>query len=437
MRFADFISQKSNVFPIDELNQVEFEKIKLEMILNIIKIINNSLVLEDVLNLVMINAIRLARAERGFLLLIDDSSNELRYKVGMNLNGEFLSEDEFEISKSVVKDAFELGETICIEDAKGDKNFQSRASVMNLQLQTIMCTPLITNNEKLGVIYIDSRNLTNIKKAEIIHLFEILAGHAAIAIKNAKLYKSLDTAFNELQTLHEKLIASERIVLKKEINAQVGNEIQSLVHLALLENDSVMKRLQKLKTFINPPNSENLDDIIRKMQVAIESIRKIQRYSQTLISSTRFEPIKKMGDLNRTIRNVIEYLKRTNKFKLVTFEVNLDKLPPFEYDIEQIEQVIVNIITNSVENKYDALIKITTYFDEQHNQAIVKINDNGPGIPQEIQNVLFFSRVNNQMEGKGYGLYISKKIIDNHNGKIHLVSEPERGTTIYFSLPIS
>lgn len=437
MRFADFISQKNNIFPITDTNEQDFRKSTIEMILSIIKIINNSLVLEDVLNLVMINAIRIARAERGFLLLLDDSSNELRYKVGMNLNGEFLDETQFEISKSVVKDAFELGESICIENASSDVNFQSRVSIMNLELQTIICTPLIANNEKLGVIYVDSKQLSTLKKADTLHLFEVLAGHAAIAIKNAKLYQSLDNAFNELQTLHERLITSERIVLKKEINSQVGNEIQSLVHLALLENDSAMKKLQKIKTLIPPVYSDNMDDIIRKMQVALESIRKIQRYSQTLITSTHFELVKKTGDLNRTIRNVIDYLKKTNKFKLVSFEVNFDKLPLFEYDHEQIEQVIVNIFTNSVENKVDALIKIATYFDQENKQVIVKINDNGSGIPKEIQDILFYRRVTKQTEGRGYGLYLAKKIIDNHNGKIYCVSELEKGTTIYFSLPIN
>lgn len=433
MRFADFISQQNKIYELNQDN-LSVKSENMEMILNIIQKINNSLVLDEVLNLVMINAIRLAQADRGFLLLLDDS-NELRYKVGMNINGEFLPETEFEISQSVVRDSFDLGESICIEDARSDRNFQSRQSIMNLELQTIICTPLITNGEKLGVIYVDSKKIMNLRKSEIIRMFEILAGHAAIAIRNAKLYHSLDKAFNEMQEMHERLIKSDRLALKREINSQVGQEVQNLVHLALLENESVLKRIQRIN--INQPiDAETLEQLIQKLVIASDSIRKIQRYSQALVSSTRFEASKKPGDINRTIRNVISYLKKTNKFKNATFELNLDKIPQVEYDYEQIEQVIINLVNNSVDKKPDCHIRISTFHDQDNNQIIVKMNDNGPGIPPEIQRQLFLQRINTGIEGKGYGLLIAKKIIDNHNGKIYCVSEVGKGATFYFSLPI-
>lgn len=433
MRFADFISQQNKIYDINQNNSSE--KIEnMEMILNIIQKINNSLNLDEVLNLVMINAIRIAKADRGFLLLLDDS-NELRYKVGMNIYGEFLSEDKFEISQSVVKNSFELGESVCIENADSDRNFQSRTSIMNLELKTIICTPLITNGEKIGVIYVDSRRLINIKKSEIIKMFEILAGHAAIAIRNAKLYQSLEKAFNEVQEMHERLIKSERLAFKKEINSQIGEEVQNLVHLALLENESVLKRMQRINSG-KPIDADTLEQLIQKLIIASESIRKIQRYSQALISSTKYESSKKLGDINKTIRDVIGYIKKNNKFKAATFELNLDKVPPVEYDNEQIEQVLVNLLSNAVEKKSNCHINISTFQDPENNQIIVKVNDDGPGIPSEIQKELFVHRINSSGEGRGYGLLISKKIINNHNGRIYFVSEKGKGSTFYFSLPL-
>lgn len=434
MRFADLISQHNNIHQIndDSVNVLKSENI--EMILNIVQTINNTQVLEDILSLVIFNAIKIANADRGFLLLLDDP-NSLRYKVGMNYKGDYLPESDFEISNSVVKDALEIGESICIEHAKSDRNFQSRESIQNLELQTIICTPMIINSEKIGVIYVDSKKINNLKKSEIIRLFEILAGHAAIAIRNAKLFQSLNKAFNDLQDLSERLIKSERIVLKKEINSQIGHDVQNLVHFALLENDSVLKRLQRINIG-EPLSKEFLEQLIQKLTIATENIRKIQRYSQALISTNNYEIDKKPGDLNRTLRNVIGYLKKLNKFKLATFELNLDKLPLVEYDHEQIEQVIVNIVTNSVENKKDANIRISTFYDQEFNQIVVKINDNGSGIPREILNQLFNQRIS-QIEGKGYGLLIAKKIIDNHNGRIYCISEPDKGATFYFSIPIN
>lgn len=65
MRFADFISQQNKIYEIEQSSSGTRSE-NMEMVLNIIQKINNSLVLDEVLNLVMINAIRLAQADRGF-----------------------------------------------------------------------------------------------------------------------------------------------------------------------------------------------------------------------------------------------------------------------------------------------------------------------------------------------------------------------------------
>ncbi len=436
MRYNDFISQhKIGVIKQDDISTRSSKLENLELILNLLKKINHSLVLNDVLSLVMINTIKIAKAERGFLLLLDEN-NELRYKIGMNVKGELVPESAFEISLSVVKDAFELGESICIENALHDQNFHSRQSILNLELQTILCTPLIANNEKIGVIYVDSKSLQSIHRDEIINMFEILAGHAAIAIRNAKLYEDLNCAFIEVQQLHERLIKSDRIVLKKEINTQIGQEVQNLVHLALLENDSILRKIQKLPVNL-PLRNEILQELVQKIHVATESVRKIQRYSQTLIASTKLEMKKELHDMNKTIRNVVQYLKQMSKFKKTDFILNLDKVPLIEYDSEQIEQVLVNLMNNSVEKRDDATLKISTLFDEDLKQIVVKINDNGPGISPDLMSELFITKSNRNSNGKGYGLIMAKKIVDNHGGKISVVSEVGNGATFYFSLPIT
>jgi len=436
MKYNDFISmQKMNAPRIRIDSERDFKLENIEMILNILKRINHSLVLNDVLNLVMMNAVKIAKAERGFLLLLDDN-NDLIYRIGLNIEGEAVPESAFEISRSVVNDSFKYGESICVENALGDQSFHSRQSILNLELQTVLCTPLIANNEKIGVIYVDSKKLQAINKEEVIKVFEILAGHAAIAIRNAKLYEELNGAFNEVQSLHERLIKSERIVLKKELNTEIGYEVQNLVHLALLENDSILRKLQKIPSDV-PMHPDDLQELVQKVYVATESVRKIQRFSQTLISSTRLESKKELRDLNITVRSVIQNVKQLNKFKKADFILNLEKVPLVGYDAEQIEQVLVNLLNNSIEKRDDATIKISTLNDEEFSQIVIKIHDNGPGISHDLAKDIFTPKVHKKVNGKGYGLIMAKKIIDNHNGKISCISENGRGATIYFSLPVN
>ncbi|MEK7249403.1 MAG: GAF domain-containing protein, partial [Bacteroidota bacterium] len=119
----------------------------LETILNIVRKINTSLVLTDVLELVTDEAIRIAKAERGFLMLAGNDG-KLEFVVGRNAKGESIKAESFQVSSSVLEDVFSTGESVCIENALNDERFVRRQSIMNLELQTIMCSPLHTREDK-------------------------------------------------------------------------------------------------------------------------------------------------------------------------------------------------------------------------------------------------------------------------------------------------
>ena len=123
----------------------------------------------------------------------------LEFAVARNNKGENIAAENFHVSSTVREDAFETGESLCIESALSDTRFERRQSIIDLALQTIICSPLRTQDEKLGVLYVDSRYIQAVRKADILYRFEILAGHAAIAIKNARLYAELKQTIEDLK----------------------------------------------------------------------------------------------------------------------------------------------------------------------------------------------------------------------------------------------
>ncbi|HEY7751764.1 MAG TPA: GAF domain-containing protein, partial [Ignavibacteriaceae bacterium] len=164
-----------NTFVEDEST----ERVKnLEAILNIVNTINRSLILEDVLQLVLKNAIRLTNSERGFIVLQNALGN-LEYKLGLDSKNNSLSENSFRVSNTVVQDVFQSGQSIFIEGAQSDSAYDPTRSILQLDLQTILCSPLITDGKKIGVVYVDSKHLQKVKVREITGTFEILAGQAA------------------------------------------------------------------------------------------------------------------------------------------------------------------------------------------------------------------------------------------------------------------
>ena len=434
MKFSEFKKNVDdgikNVITDDDSS----ERMKsLEAILNIVNTINRSLILEDVLELVLKNAIRLTNSERGFVVLHGENG-ELEFKLGLNNENENLPKQSFEVSKTVVEDVFRNGQSIFIEGAQSDATYDTTRSILKLDLQTILCSPLITNGKKIGVIYVDSKHLHKIKVREITGTFEILAGQAATAIRNAQLYDGQLNAYNALQEANAQLIRAERRVLKSGIDSEIGQSLQGLVHLALLETESLLRTIEK--TQADYESVQQIDDLLfdrlkLKSKVAADSIRNIQKYAQVLLETSVTDLNKENNDLNRTIQSVIKYLSPLKKFGLVTFKTELNTLPLCDFDPEQIQHLLVHLITNSVDANKKATVTIRSFSDKQNN--CVEVLDDGPGFPETIkQNPTAVFNLSNG----GYGLFLCKSIIDKHNGEIK-IKPSDKGALVHFSLPFN
>ena len=377
------------------------------------------------------NAIRLTNSERGFIVLKDEKG-QLEYRLGLDSQNNELPAKSFNVSNSVVDDVFLTGQSIFLEGAQSDTDYDTTKSILKLDLQTILCSPLITDNKKIGVIYVDSKYLQKIKIREITGTFEILAGQAAAAIRNAQLYDAEVAANAALQEANSQLIQAERKTLKSSIDAEIGQSLQGLVHLALLETESLMRTIEKTQreyeTVING-NGLLFDRLKLKSKVAIDSIRNIQKFAQVLLETSLLNLNKDSGDLNRTIQSVIKYLSPMKRFYPVTFNIELNNLPECSYDSEQIQHLFVHLFTNSAEVKKDSTIMIKSY--SQDNNIVLEVEDNGPGFPADILNNPFGS--NTDRKGK-YGLYLCKSIIDRHNGKIEITNS-KTGAFVRISLP--
>ncbi|RKY97987.1 MAG: hypothetical protein DRQ13_04040 [Ignavibacteriae bacterium] len=434
MKFSEFKKNIDSGLKATLGNEETSERVKnLEAILNILNTINRSLILDDVLELVLKNAIRLTNSERGFIVLKNEE-DILEYKLGLDSEKNEMPEESFNISNTVVNDVFLTGQSIFLEGAQSDTNYDPTKSILRLVLQTILCSPLITDGKKIGVIYVDSKHLQKIKVREITGTFEILAGQAAAAIRNAQLYDGQVAANNALQEANTHLIQAERKTLKSSIDAEIGQSLQGLVHLALLENESLMRTIEKSqKEYESNSNGNNtlvLDRLKLKSKVAIDSIRNIQKYAQVLLETSLLNLNKDSGDINRTIQSVIKYLSPMKKFYLVTFNTELNNLSNCNFDSEQIQHLLVHLFTNAAEAKRDATISIKSDFEKE--KITLEIKDDGPGFPSKILKDPFGSA----MDRKGsYGLYLCKSIIDRHNGTMELENIKDGGALITITLP--
>ncbi len=111
--------------------------------------------------------------------------------------------------------------------------------------------------------------------------------------------------------------------------------------------------------------------------------------------------------------------------------------PPIYGDCNQLKQVLLNIIKNAFEalpNNGKLILK--TSWDRQEGFVLVTICDTGAGMDEQTLANMFVPFFTTKESGTGLGMFISKKIIDNHGGRIEIQSEPDKGTTVKVLLPI-
>jgi len=138
----------------------------------------------------------LTEAERGFLMLLDEETGELDFKVARNMDRETLAGSSFEISRTIINRVAVEGEPILTTNAQDDPRFSNHASVVGYSLRSILCVPLKVKDKVTGVIYADNRIRAGLFRERDRDLLAAFADQAAMAIENARLFESIVIAKN-------------------------------------------------------------------------------------------------------------------------------------------------------------------------------------------------------------------------------------------------
>ncbi len=147
-------------------------------------------------------------------------------------------------------------------------------------------------------------------------------------------------------------------------------------------------------------------------------------------------------DINAVTASAITLLGNHIKKSTKRFEVQYgERIPMLKGNFQRLEQVIVNLVQNACEalsNNQEAIL-LTTSYDPVSRRIIVKVMDEGIGIPeQQLQHIMEpFNTTKRHKGGVGLGLAVSYGIIRDHEGSLHFTSKVGEGTTATISIPVS
>ena len=174
------------------------ERNQLSTLYEISQVLNSTLSLSPLLELVMDRLIAVTRAERGFITLLDPQSGELRFAVARNMDRTAVEGQDFQVSRGVIERVAREGRPVLTDNASADPRFADRESVICFGLRSIMAAPLRVRERLLGVVYVDNRIQTGIFSQEDLDLLVAFANQAAIAIENARLFDDLQRTLQEI-----------------------------------------------------------------------------------------------------------------------------------------------------------------------------------------------------------------------------------------------
>jgi light-regulated signal transduction histidine kinase (bacteriophytochrome) len=223
---------------------------------------------------------------------------------------------------------------------------------------------------------------------------------------------------------------------------RANKDMESFTYAASHDLRSPLIAIAGFSRILRKDYSGTIDDKGKDLLSRIEgSAKKMSQLIDDLLSfgrvSTR-EIRRSEVDMEKLAGKVYEDLKPLIGQRNIRFEVN--GLPPAYGDLPMLRQVIVNFITNALKftrTRETPLIEVGGRKEEQEN--IYFVRDNGVGFDRKLNEKLFgmFQRIHasQQFEGTGIGLFMIKKIVEKHGGRVWAEGEPDKGATFYFSLP--
>jgi signal transduction histidine kinase len=407
---------------------------------------------EQVLEVVMDLVFEMVKADRGIVLMVDGKGpTDLRPAV-VRVRDESIPNDakagsappvtpdknvapeKIHASRTIVNHVIEMGEGVLSSNAMADQRFSKGKSVHNLGIRSALCVPIkarrlaparqsalgeskTSNDEILGVIYVDSSVRNYTYSPDQLRLLTAVGLQAGLAIQNAKLY--------------QQGLAAERLAAVGETTAALSHSIKNILQ-ALRGGADVVEMGFK---------SQNLTQATKGWRIVERNLDKIYNLTLNLLAYSKpREPKMEMVNPKVLIDECIELISPAAAEKGVMAVADVEEgVPAVPLDPDGMHQVLMNLLSNALDAvpPEDGLIRVVCRYDEGEKQAVLVVADNGPGVQQPMMRhmfELFHSTKGNR--GTGLGLAVAKKIVDEHEGTITVKSTPEEGTTFTIRLPV-
>ncbi len=393
--------------------------------------VSSTLNLETVLATIVSRATGLAGLDGGSIWEYDDAREEFHLRATNRLPDdlvEVLRATPIKKGEGALGRLAVTGEPVEIPDIANERSYPTRLREILTRrgYRSVLAVPLLREDQILGALAVN-RSSPGGFEAEVVDLLKTFATQSALAIQNARLFRAIEQKSRELEA------ASRH---KSEFLANVSHELRTPLN-AIIGFSEVLR--EQLFGPINEKQADYLNDILESGRHLLSLINDILDLSK--IEAGRMELEASEFDLPRAIENALILVRERASRHGIALVHDVDPgLGAIRADERKVKQVLLNLLTNALKFTPDGG-RVEVRARAVDGSAEISVADTGIGIAAADQATMFeeFRQVgaaSKKVEGTGLGLAISRKFIELHGGRIGVTSEPGRGSTFAFTLPL-
>jgi len=392
--------------------------------------ISSTLDLQTILAALMGAAKDALHSEASSLLLVEEGTGDLVFEVALGERGEEAKQFRLKRGQGIAGWVAEHGEPLSISDVAQDPRFLGKVDASTgFVTKSILCVPLRVKGTTIGVIEVMNRRGPRPYDEEDQRLLGAIAGQAAVAIENAKLYRRVSHQLQDLQRLEQ---------VKDDLTQLVVHDLKAPLTSIFLNLD-----------MLSAPEGTESAKRVRHVTDAKRSCRSLMALIANLLDISSMEEGKLqvsteplvLADLVASVVGEFQVQADEEGIGLLP-EVPAD-LPPVRADADLTRRVLANLLSNSLRHSPPRTgIRVRAALAGEGKAVQVDVADEGEGIPEAYHEKIFekFGQVEPGPAGprlnKGLGLTFCKLAVEAQGGRIWVRSAVGRGSTFSFTLPL-
>jgi len=414
------------------MNATSAHNRRLERLLEASRLLNSTLEVQELTEIVLHIVQDEVPVDRCTLYVLDRRQNLLRSFIAQGLEK---SEITVRVGEGFAGAVAATGQPIDVTSVHDDQRFRCEYdNLFQYKTRDVYSIPVFNRGGSLiGVLQLLNRKKP-LNDADKEFLADICT-YIGLALQNAWDHHELNEARKleqELTVVRHRLAEAEKLSELSELVTGIIHEMRNPLSVAVGQSN-LLREQPDLPESLKPRVFKIEDSIARAVKIAQNFLNYARRGESQPVPT----------DINSLVVQTVDLVAYDIRIAGIQLSVDLQEVPLVNADIGAIQQVILNLLRNAqhalTENKENGTMIVRTVHDSKKGKVRIELSDDGPGIPENVQERIFepFFTTKPKGLGTGLGLAVSRRIMEQHKGTLTFESASGAGTTFRIELPVA